>query len=150
MAALQTFVGEPTMAQRKATATTRRELQEASIMSKNHDRLARRPPDERSASASVSKTTRPRSRTGFRQGLETATGRGFVSSSANRRGRSAQGLTGLAPSLGRIAAQAFRHIRIERVRAALADAQQLVRKHPLQAVLVGVGFGYLLSRTKVG
>ncbi|TKS58252.1 MAG: hypothetical protein EWM73_03585 [Nitrospira sp.] len=60
-----------------------------------------------------------------------------------------QDVTVLAPNLGRIAAQAFRHVRIGRFRTAFADAQQLVRKHPLQAVLVGVGLGYILSRTKV-
>ena len=115
-------------------------------MSKEHDRLARKPSDEHSASASVRKTKRPRSRTGSTGDRETAAGRGLVSSTADRRGKGAQDLTVLAPNLGRIAAQAFRHMRF---RAALADAQQLVRKHPLQAVLVGVGLGYLLSRTKV-
>ena len=55
----------------------------------------------------------------------------------------------LASGLGCVAAQALWHVRIERFGAAVADARQLVRKHPLQAVLVGVGLGYLLSRAKV-
>ncbi len=118
-------------------------------MSKDHDRLARKPPDEDSASTSVRKTIRPKSRAGSRRKRETTTRRVLVSSTTDRHGKVAQDLTGLAPNLGRFAAQAFRHMRIERFRAALADAQQLVRKHPLQAVLVGVGLGYLLSRTKV-
>jgi ElaB/YqjD/DUF883 family membrane-anchored ribosome-binding protein len=118
-------------------------------MSEDHDRLARRPPDERPASASVHKPRRPRSRAGSTGGREAGTGRGLVSPAEDLRGRFTQDLTLLAPSLGRIAAQAFRHVRIGSFRAALADAQQLVRKHPLQAVLVGVGLGYLLSRTKV-
>lgn len=118
-------------------------------MSKDHDRLARKPPDEHSGSASVRKTKRPRSRTGSTGDRETPAGRGLVTSSAGRRGKGVQDLTVPTPNLGRIAAQAFRHMRIERFRSALADAQQLVRKHPLQAVLVGVGLGYLLSRTTV-
>ena len=118
-------------------------------MSKDHGRLARKHPDEHSASASVRKTKRPRSRIGSTGDREPTTGRGLVSSTAERRGEVAQDLTVLAPNLGRIAAQAFQHMRLERFRAALVDAQQLVRKHPLQAVLVGVGLGYLLSRTKV-
>jgi hypothetical protein len=118
-------------------------------MNKDHDRLARKPPDEQSASTSDRKTKRPRSRTGSTGDMETVPGRGLVPSTADRPGKVAQDLTVLASNLGRIAAQAFQHMRIERFRAALADAQQLVRKHPLQAVLVGVGLGYLLSRTKV-
>lgn len=118
-------------------------------MSKDHNRLARKPPDEHPSSTSIHKTKRPRSRAGFTGDRETPAGRGLVSSTADRRGEGVQDLTVPAPNLGRIAAQAFRHMRIERFKAALADAQQLVRKHPLQAVLVGVGLGYLLSRTKV-
>jgi len=114
-------------------------------MHKDHDPLARRPHDERSVSASLGKTKRSRSRTSSPLNRETAVGRGVVSSIRGRRGK--VGVV-LAPSLGRGAALAFRHIRIERFRAALADTQQLVRKHPLQAMLVGVGVGYLLSRTK--
>ena len=47
-------------------------------------------------------------------------------------------------------AEALRHIRSESFKAVLENAQHLVRKYPLQAVLVGVGLGFLLSRTKVG
>jgi hypothetical protein len=43
-------------------------------------------------------------------------------------------------------AQVFLQVRISRFRAAFADAQLLVRKHPLQLVLVGVGLGYLFAR----
>ena len=111
-------------------------------MNKEFDRLARKPPAGHSASASVSKTKRPRSRTG-------STGDRLVSSTADRQGHITQDLTGLALNLGRIAAQTFRHMRVERFRSALTNSQQLVRKHPLQTVLVGVGLGYLLSRTKV-
>lgn len=118
-------------------------------MRKDHDRLTRRPPDDRSVSASVRKTKRPRSRTSSTGGKETGRGRGLASSSGGRKGKIAQDLIVLAPSLGRFAAQAFRHIQIDRFCGALADAQQLVRKHPLQALLVGVGVGYLLARTKV-
>lgn len=115
-----------------------------SIMSKDHDRLALRPPDVRSVSATLRKTKRPRSRTSSTGDKETATGRKRVSSSR----KVPQDLTVLTPTMGRIAAQAFRHIRIERFRAVLADAQQLVRKYPTQAMLIGVGLGYLLSRAK--
>lgn len=113
-------------------------------MSKDHDRLALRPPDVRSVSATLRKTKRPRTRTSSTGDKETATGRKRVSSSR----KVPQDLTVLAPTMGRIAAQAFRHIRIERFRAVLADAQQLVRKYPTQAMLIGVGLGYLLSRAK--
>jgi hypothetical protein len=116
-------------------------------MRKGHDGLTRRPPDDRSVSASVRKTKRPRSRTSSTGDRETGIGRGLVSSSEGRKGRIAQDLIMLAPSLGRFAAQAFRHIQIDRFWGALTDAQQLVRKHPLQAMLVGVGVGYLLART---
>lgn len=118
-------------------------------MSEDHGRLARKPPDEHSASAFVRKTKRPRSRIGSTGDRELTTGRGLVSSTADRRGEVAQDLTVLVRTWGRVAAQAFRHVRIKRFRAAVVDAQQLVRKYPLQAVLVGVGLGYLLSRTKV-
>lgn len=119
------------------------------MMSKDHDRLARRPSTERSASASVRKPKRSRSRAGSTADRETTTGRGLASPTADRRGGCAQSLTLLASGLGRGAAQAFLHVRLGRFRIAFADAQQLVRKHPLQAVLVGVGLGYILSRTKV-
>lgn len=118
-------------------------------MSKDHDRVARKPPVARTASSSVRKTTRLTSRNGTTWGRETATPHGLVSSTTDRRGKVTQGVAVLAPKLGRIAAQVFRNMRIERFRAALADAQQLVRKYPLQAVLVGMGLGYFLSRTKV-
>lgn len=118
-------------------------------MGTDHDRLARKPPDEHSGFASIRKTKRPRSRTGSTGDRETPASRGIVTSTADRRGKSVQDLAVPAPNLGRFAAQAFRHMRIERFGAALADAQQLVRKHLLQAVLVGVGLGYLLSRTTV-
>ncbi len=113
-------------------------------MSKDHDRLALRPPDVRSVSTTLRKTKRPRNRTSSTGDKETATGRKRVSSSRNV----PQDPTVLAPTMGRIAARAFRHIRIERFRAVLVDAQQLVRKYPTQAMLIGVGLGYLLSRAK--
>ena len=113
-------------------------------MSKDHDRLALRPPDVPSVSATLRKTKRPRSRTSSTGDKDTATGHKRVSSSR----KVPQNLTVLAPTMDRIAAQAFRHIRIERLRAVLADAQQLVRKDPTQAMLIGVGLGYLLSRAK--
>jgi hypothetical protein len=117
-------------------------------MRKDHDALARRPPDDSSVSTSVGKTKHPRSRPSSTRTREIAMGRGLASSSRGRRGKVGQDLIVLAPSLGRSAALAFRHLRFERFRAALTDAQQLVHKHPVQAMLVGLGIGYLLSRTK--
>ena len=61
-------------------------------------------------------------------------------------GRLARRISGEQPGLGRVVAQVFRHVRIRRFRAASADARQVVTRHPLQAVLVGVGLGYLLAR----
>ena len=56
-------------------------------MPKDHDRLTRRPPDDRSVSASVRKTKRSRSRTSSTGDRETARGRGLVSSSGGRKGK---------------------------------------------------------------
>lgn len=107
---------------------------------------ARRTPGKRSASTSVRKPKRPLSRTASPTDRETAKGRGLVSPARNRHRVTAQDLTVLASGLGRALAQVFLHMRISRFRAAFADAQQLVRKHPLQLVLVGVGLGYLFAR----
>ena len=117
-------------------------------MRKDHDALARRPPNGRSVSASVGKTKRSPTRAGSTGNREIALGRGLISSHRGQRGKVGQDLIVLAPSLVRSAALALRHLRIERFRAALADTQQLVYKHPVQAMLVGLGVGYLLARTK--
>jgi hypothetical protein len=111
-----------------------------------HNGNARRPPGKRSASASAREPKRQLSRTASPTDRETATGRGLVSPITDRHRVPAQDLTFLASDLGQVVAQVFLHVRISRFRAAFADAQQLVRKHPLQAVLVGVGLGYLFSR----
>lgn len=118
-------------------------------MSNDPGRFARRLPGEQPAAASVRRPKRGRGQAGSTADKKTATGLRPVSPDADRRRGLAQDLPLLASGLGRVATQAFRHVRIGRFRAALADAQQLVCKHPLQAVLVGVGLGYLLSRTKV-
>ena len=78
-----------------------------------------------------------------------ATGRRLVSPATDRRRGLTQDLDLLAAGLGRIAAQALRQVRIGRISAAWENTRQLVCKHPLQTVLVGVGLGYFLSRTKV-
>ena len=78
------------------------------------------------------------------------TDRRLASSSADSRGGLAGGLTLLASGLGRLATQARWQVRGGRQRGMVASARQLVRKHPLRAVLLGAGLGYLLSRTKVG
>ena len=116
-------------------------------MSKDHGRLAE---DYREQPAATSVRRPKRGRvTRFHGRLENGEGRRPMSPDGDRRRGLAQDLPLLASGLGRVATQPFRHVRIGRFRAALADAQQLVCKHPLQAVLVGVGLGYLLSRTKV-
>ncbi len=110
----------------------------------------RRSPGEPSAAASDRRLKRARNQAGATAEKETATSRRLVSPTVDRRGGLAQDLTRLASGLGRVAAQALWHVRSGTLRGALVDARQLVRKHPLQAVLVGVGLGYVLSRTKVG
>ena len=118
-------------------------------MGKDHGRLAKRLTGERSAAPSVRRPKRGRGQPGSTADREQTTGRRLVSSDADRRRGLTQDLSRLASGLGRIAARAFRHIRIGRFSAPLADMHQLVCKHPLQAVLVGLGVGYFLSRTKV-
>ena len=81
---------------------------------------------------------------------ETATGRELVPPALKRRRGLIPSLSlFFAPGLGQVVAQALRHGRIRQVKAVLADAHRLVSKYPLQAVCIGVGLGYLLSRTKV-
>lgn len=118
-------------------------------MSKDQARRTRRSTGERSAHVSVRRPKRARSQPDPTANREMATGRGLASLAADRRGGLAQDLTLLSSALALVVASAFRHVRIWRFRAALAGAQQLVCKHPLRAVLIGVGLGYLLSRTKV-
>jgi hypothetical protein len=118
-------------------------------MSKDHGRLAKRLTGERSAAPSVRRLKRGRSQPGSTADTKTATGRRLVSPDTDRCRGLTQDLNLLAAGLGRIAAQAFWQVRIGRFSAAWADTRQLVCKHPLQAVLVGVGLGYFISRTKV-
>jgi hypothetical protein len=117
-------------------------------VSKDQGRRMRRSPGEQSAPASVSRPRRAQSQAGSTAERETTTGRRLASPTVDRGGGLAQDLTRLASGLGRVAAQALWQMRIGRFRAAVADARQLVRRHPLQAVLVGVGLGYFLSRAK--
>ncbi len=114
-----------------------------------HIGKARKPLSKRSVSASAGKPKRPRSRTASPTDRQTATGPGLLSLITERHRGPAQELTFLASGLGQVVAQVVRHVGISRLRATFADALQLVRTHPLQAVLAGVGLGYLLSRTKV-
>ena len=118
-------------------------------MSKDHGRLAKRLTGERSAAPSVRRPRRGRDQPGSTADREPTTGRRLAPPDADRRRGLTQDLNLLAAGLGRIAAQAFRQVRIGRFSEAWADTRQLVCKHPLQAVLVGVGLGYFLSRTKV-
>jgi hypothetical protein len=118
-------------------------------MSKDHGRLPKRLIGERSAAVAISRPKRGRSQPGSTADSKTATGRRLVSPDTDRRRGLTQDLNLLAAGLGRIAAQAFRQVRIGRFSAPLADIHQLVCKYPLRAVLVGVGLGYFLSRTKV-
>ena len=117
-------------------------------MSKDCSSLAKRLTGERPAAIAVRRPKRGRSEPGSLIDREPATGRRLASLTGDRRGGT-QDLCPLASGLGRLAAQAFRHVRFERFSAALADTHKLVCTHPLQAVLVGVGLGYLLSRIKV-
>jgi len=118
-------------------------------MSKDHGRLPKRLIGERSAAVAISRPKRGRSQPGSTADSKTVTGRRSVSPDTDRRRGLTQDLNLLAAGLGRIAAQAFRQVRIGRFSAPLADIHQLVCKYPLRAVLVGVGLGYFLSRTKV-
>lgn len=108
-----------------------------------HMGSARRPPSKRSVSTTVRKPNRPRSRTAPTV-KETPADREIPSPITDRQRVSTHELTVLAAGLRRVVAQVVRHARIKRInrfRAAFADAQQLVRKHPLQATLVGVSLG---------
>ena len=116
-------------------------------MSKDDACLPRRVTGERSSTATVRRPMGGRSQAPT--GRETQTDRRVASPTEARRRGVGQNLTLLAADLGRVAAQTVRHVRIGRFSAALADTHQLVCKHPLQTVLVGVVLGYLLSRTKV-
>lgn len=51
--------------------------------------------------------------------------------------------------LGRVALIALRYIQGKRLSTAVAATHQIVRKHPVPAVLLGAAVGYLLTRTKV-
>ena len=104
-------------------------------MNKDQGRYTRRATGKRSAPSFVRSPKRAETRAGSATVWKTATGRGPASPTADQRGGLTQDISPLAAGLGRIAAQAFRHVRISRFRAALADAQQLVRMHPLQMVL---------------
>ena len=116
-------------------------------MSKDDGCLTRRVTGERSSTAPVRRPMGGRSQPPT--GRETQMDRRVASPTGARRRGVGQNLTLLAADLGRVAAQAVRHVRIRRFSAALADTHQLICKHPLQAVLVGTALGYLLSRTKV-
>ena len=118
-------------------------------MSKDHGRLPKRLTGERSAAVGIRRPKRGRSQPGSTPDSKRATGRRLVSPATDRRRGLTQDLDLLAAGLGRIAAQALRQVRIGRFSAAWENTRQLVCKHPLQAVLVGVGLGYFLSRTKV-
>ena len=78
------------------------------------------------------------------------TDRRLAYSSADSRSGLLGGLTLLALELGRLATHARWQVRRGRLRGIVENARQLVSKHPLRAVLLGAGLGYLLSRTKVG
>jgi hypothetical protein len=118
-------------------------------MNKDHGRTTRRSTGERSAATSARRPKRGLSQPGSTANRETGTDRGLASPTADRRGGHTQDPSPLVSGRGWIA-EALRHMRSERFKAVLKNAQQLVRKYPLQAVLVGVGLGFLLSRTKVG
>jgi hypothetical protein len=64
---------------------------------------------------------------------------------AKRGGKLVQKIRPLPFGLG-LVAEALRHMSNERFKVFFGNTQQLVQKHPLQAIFVGVGLGYLLSR----
>jgi len=118
-------------------------------MNKDDGRLMRKSMAKRVVAPSVHRSKRIRRHDSVGR-KETATGRELAPPALKlRRGLIPSLSPFLAPGLGQVVAQALRHGRIGQVKAVLANAHRLVSKYPLQAVLIGIGLGYLLSRTKV-
>ena len=118
-------------------------------MSKEQGSSKRRSSGERSGPASVRRPKRELSRAGSTKDRDTDTDRRHARSTAGSRGGLAQDDTVPASGLERVVAETPRYVDKGRLRGGLENARQLVRKRPLQAVLLGIGLGYLLSRLKV-
>ena len=116
-------------------------------MAKPQDHSVRRMPVETSTGGSVRRSKHTRSVPGTVTGKKTARGTRSSSITPNRRGKHPQEAAPLVSGLGRVA-KAIRHVPSGPFKAAMGNAQHLVYKYPFQAMLVGVGLGYLLRRTQ--
>ena len=116
-------------------------------MAKPQDHSVRRMPVEPSTGGSVRRSKHTRSVPGTVTGKKTARGTRSSSITPNRRGKHPQEVAPLVSGVVRVV-EAIRHVPSGTFKTALGNAQHLVYKYPLQAMLVGVGLGYLLRRTK--
>jgi hypothetical protein len=116
-------------------------------MAKAQDQSVRRMPVEPSTGGSVRRSRNARSQPDSLTGKKSARGHRLSSGTPNRREKHQQGANPLVLGLGRVA-ETIRHVPSKRFKAALENAQHLVYRYPLQAMLVGVGLGYLLRRDK--
>lgn len=80
-------------------------------MNKDHGRPARKLTEERSAAASVRRTKRGWTQHGSTADRETATARGLVFPTADRRGELMQDSSPLASGLGQLRRKPFGHVR---------------------------------------
>jgi hypothetical protein len=69
----------------------------------------------------------------------------LLSPTAKQGGKLVQNVRPLPFGLGRVA-EALPYMRNEQFKVFFENTRQLIQKYPLQAMFVGVGLGYLLSR----
>jgi hypothetical protein len=110
----------------------------------------RKPSDKRPASASVRQSKRVPHQAASMTDKKTAVDRRLSSSTSHVRGGHVQDFTLRASGLGRGVAQVLRHVRSGKLSGGVTYANELIRKHPLQAVLIGLGLRFLFSRTRLG
>ena len=116
-------------------------------MAKGRDHSVKKMPLEPSLGESVRRSKHTRSVPDTLTGKKTARRPRLSPVTPHRREKYLKQPNLLVSGLGRVT-EAIRHVPAGRFKAALGNAQYLVYKYPLQAMLVGVGLGYLLRRGK--
>jgi|SRR6185503_211407 len=113
-------------------------------MTKSPGRRPRRTPVERSVTPSLRRPNRGQSQPSSIAIREMVNPR-LLSPTAKQGGKPVRNVKPLPFGLGRVA-KTLPHFRSEQFKVLFENTRQLARKYPLQAMFVGVGLGYLLSR----